>query len=112
MNARHHPNQFELFPDAPAPPEMPRGLIAGLAVHLDRHCGCGATIAVIVQGKGPHAAALECPKCCRFRQWVPRAVFQFLVELVARCGRPTEAIKIYEQVNRIRQPPRLCGRGE
>ena len=99
MNALHHPYQFELFPNAPAPSKALRGLIAGLAVHLHRPCGCGATIAVITEGKGPHAAALECPNCCRFRQWVPRTVLQFLVELVARCGRPTEPIEIYEQVN-------------
>jgi hypothetical protein len=36
---RHDPQQFELFPDGPMPPKT--GLIAGLAVHLDRPCGCG-----------------------------------------------------------------------
>jgi hypothetical protein len=34
VSARHHPNQFELFPDAFVLPNARLGLIAGLAVHL------------------------------------------------------------------------------
>ena len=91
VSVRHRPNQFELFPDAPVPPKARRGLIAGLALHLDRHCDCGAMVTVIVEGKGPHAAALECSDCGRFRQWVPRKVIHFLIE-------------IYEQINRVLEP--------
>ena len=92
--------QFDLFGDAePVPAEpKPRSSIAGLRVHLDQHCRCGATIAVIVEGKGPHAAALQCPRCDVFRQWLPGKVCEFLSKLVALTGRPAEPIEIYEQV--------------
>jgi hypothetical protein len=90
------PAQFDLF-HTPAEPK-PRSSIAGLSAHLDQHCRCGATLAVIVVGKGPHTAALRCPDCNVFRQRLPRKVCEFLSELVACTGRPTEPIEIYEQV--------------
>jgi hypothetical protein len=91
--------QLELFISAP-PPSPPKGII-GLAVHVDRHCCCGATIAVIIPGKGPHLTGLQCPECDQFRQWLPRAVFEFLTELVGTFGRPSEPIHIFEQVDRF-----------
>lgn len=97
MSDRPRPDQFDLFQNTSAGPK-PRSSIAGLTVHLDQHCRCGATVAVIVEGKGPHVAALRCPDCNVFRQWLPRKVCEFLSELVARTGRPTEPIEIYEQV--------------
>ena len=97
MSDRPHPDQFDLFPTAPVEPK-PYASIAGLAVHLDKHCRCGSTVFVIVEGKGPHAAALQCTRCDEFCKWLPRKICEFLSELVARTGRPTEPIEIYESV--------------
>jgi hypothetical protein len=74
------------------------GPLDGLAVYLDRHCQCGATVAVIGAGKGPHVAELRCPDCSAHRQWLPREAANFLGEIVAHFGRPTEPIRIFEQV--------------
>ena len=74
--------------------------LSGLTVRLGQHCQCGARIAVIVEGKSPPVAALHCPECKRFRQWLPAEAFQFLVELIAIYGRAVEPINIFEQVNR------------
>lgn len=91
--------QLELFPTEAIQNKARRGLIDGLLVHIDRHCRCGCTLAAIVEGKvSPHAAALKCRDCGRFRQWLPATVFQFLVELVACFGRP-QPIDVYECVN-------------
>ena len=98
MSDRHRPDQLELFPLAPAETD-PRGPIDRLSVRLDRHCVRGATVTVVVEGKGPHAAALRCPDCDRIRQWLPREVVQFLVEVVDRFGRPLKSVEIYESVN-------------
>jgi hypothetical protein len=89
-----------LFPTEAIQHKARRDLIDGLLVHLDRHCRCGCTLAAIVEGKvSPHAAALKCPDCGRFRQWLPAKVSQFLVELVVRFGRPQQPIDVYECVN-------------
>jgi hypothetical protein len=66
VSDRPRPDQFDLFQTAPVEPK-PYASIGGLTVHLDKHCRCGSTIAVIVEGKGPHAAALQCPRCETFR---------------------------------------------
>jgi hypothetical protein len=92
MSDRHGPDQLELLPLAPTEPD-PRGPIDGPSVHLDRHCACGTTVTVVVEGKSPHAAVLRRPDCDRFRQRPPCEVDQFLVELVDRFGRRTEPVK-------------------
>ena len=81
-------------------PSSPSRII-GLAVHVDQHCCCGATIAVIIPGKSPHLAGLQCPECDQFRQWLPRTVCEFLTELVGTFGRPSEPFHIFEQVDRF-----------
>ena len=90
--------QTDLFGEVVPVVPKPYASIAGLAVHLDKHCRCGSTIFVIVEGKGPHVAALQCPRCDEFRQWLPREICEFLDALVARTGRPTKPVEIYEQV--------------
>jgi hypothetical protein len=57
---------------------------------------------------GPHAALLRCSQCERFRQWLPRTAHEFLCEVVARFGRPTEPIEIFEN---IRPPQRSVADG-
>jgi hypothetical protein len=63
-------------------------------------CYCGATITVI-PGKGLHLAGLQCAECDQFRQWLPRTVCEFLIELVGTFGRPPEPIHVFQQVNRF-----------
>jgi hypothetical protein len=75
--------------------------LLGVAVQVERPCRhCGSTITVVVEGKGPHIGGLECADCGHFRQWLSRECCVFLAEVVARHGRPTEPIRIFEQVNR------------
>jgi hypothetical protein len=103
VNVSRQPDLF----GAPAEPLLGEpaalsiGSIGGLEVHIERPCRhCGATIATIIEGKGPHTAALACACCGGFRQWLSHACCMFLIEFVVRCGRPTEPIRIFEQVNR------------
>jgi hypothetical protein len=74
--------------------------INGLEVILEYPCRrCRSTAAIVAAGTGPHAAALECASCGRFQQWLARECCGFLTEVVARFGRPTEPIRIFEQVH-------------
>jgi hypothetical protein len=92
------PTRRDLFAIEPA---TPAGGLIGIAVQVERPCRhCGSTITVIVEGKGPHAAALECANCGAFRQWLARECCVFLAEVITRYGRPTEPIRIFEQVRR------------
>jgi hypothetical protein len=92
------PTRRDLFAIEPA---TPAGGLIGIAVQVERPCRHrGSTITVIVEGKGPHAAALECANCGAFRQWLARECCVFLAEVITRYGRPTEPIRIFEQVRR------------
>ena len=70
-------------------------LIIGLRVRLectiDAPCACGETTVVIGQGAGPHVASLQCAGCNRHRGWLPKAIAEFLVDVVMRFGRPADA---------------------
>ena len=66
----------------------------GLLVQTPCACRCGAALAVIGPGKGPHAAALHCEECDVHRGWVSHATHKFLTEIVNQFGRPTEPIVI------------------
>ena len=70
--------QTDLFGEVSPVGAKPYASIGGLTVHLDKHCRCGSTIFVIVEGRGPHAAALQCPRCDLFFQWLPRKICEFL----------------------------------
>jgi hypothetical protein len=52
---------------------------------------------------GPHAALLRCAQCDRFRQWLPRAAHEFLREVVRQFGRPTEPVKIFENIRPLQR---------
>jgi hypothetical protein len=70
------------------------GQIIGLHVRLDRAtdvpCGvCGETAVVIGEG-----ASLHCASCNRQRGSLPEAFAEFLVAVVRRFGKPTEAVTI------------------
>ncbi len=100
MSDRRRPDQLELFPVEPT--TRSAGLIDGLEVRLERPCRrCGERVTIVVEGRGPHSAALQCARCDRFRQWLARECCTFLAEVVARFGRPTEPVRSFEQVNRV-----------
>lgn len=86
-----------------APPRW-RGPINGL-VHVDRHCCRSCTLAAVVQRKvGSHSGVLKCPDCGRFRQWLPKKVSQFLIELIVHFGRLQQPIELCECANRPAKP--------
>jgi hypothetical protein len=78
----------------------PRGPLDGLVVRVDRPCRCGSLQAVIVDAaKGPHVALLRCTGCDRFQQRMSRTAREFLLKFVAEFGRPTEPVRLFENVN-------------
>jgi hypothetical protein len=84
--------QFTLF-------ELPPGARhpwLGRKLKMDFVCVCGACIAVISAGKGPHAAMLRCYGCDRHVQWLSHADYQALVKTIAeiesKFGAPAEII--------------------
>jgi hypothetical protein len=68
--------------------------VIGLAVDLQQQCRCGAYIAVIGPGKGPHLASLHCQACEKHRGWVSRESHRFISETIRLFGRPTAPIKV------------------
>ena len=72
--------------------------LIGLCVRLDRHVdrllGCHDNIAVIGEGRGPHAAQLRCAECNRHRGWLSHATTNFLRETVRTFGVPDEPFVI------------------
>jgi hypothetical protein len=80
-------------------PMIDAGALMGLRVKFDRAIDApcamsGHTAVKVGQGAGPHAASLRCVGCDRHRGWLPKAVADFLLELITRFGRPSEAITI------------------
>jgi hypothetical protein len=73
--------------------------LLGLPIKLERTidgpcAACGDTAVIIGEGAGPHIASLRCACCDRHRGWLPKAVADFLTDLVVRFGRPTEPITV------------------
>jgi hypothetical protein len=80
----------DLFPET----VPPAGPLPGLAVTLPDACRCGSQVARIGPPRGPHLAELRCCTCEQHRGWLPREAHQFVSEVVAKFGRPTEPIAI------------------
>jgi hypothetical protein len=70
--------------------------ILGLKVRLDRPIDhdrpCCRNLAVIGDGKPPHAHALACADCGRFRGWLSKPTAQWIEHVVTRFGAPTTPI--------------------
>src|SRR5262245_32216781 len=68
--------------------------VIGIRVRLDRHVdrlhGCHDNIALILPGRGPHAAQLRCAQCNRHRGWLAQTTFNFISETVRVFGVPSE----------------------
>jgi hypothetical protein len=68
--------------------------ITGIDVRLPDHCRCGASLAIIGAGAGPHCASLRCEVCDTHRGWVSRDSYNFLISIIEKFGRPTEPVLI------------------
>jgi hypothetical protein len=84
---------LDLFPDT-VPPADP---LIGRAVCIATVCWrCGANIALINPGRGPHAAELRCRNCDAHYQWLShadhQAIAKFLAEIGDQFGAPSEII--------------------
>jgi hypothetical protein len=73
-------------------------LILGIKVRLDRRVdrahGCHDNLAIISEGRGPHAAQLHCIECGKHRGWLAHATANFLEEAVRFFGVPNEPFTI------------------
>ena len=74
--------------------------IYGLRVRLDRAVDrakpCCSNVAVIRDGRGPHAAELKCIDCDKHRGWLSKGTFNFLEETVRRFGVSAEPFTIHD----------------
>jgi hypothetical protein len=74
---------LDLFPDT-VPPADP---LVGKAICIAPVCGkCGANVALINPGRGPHAAELRCRNCDAHYQWLAQADHQAIAKFVAEIG--------------------------
>jgi hypothetical protein len=67
-------------------------LLIGLTVEIaSGGCPqCGGKLAVIREGKGPHAAQLTCLACNHHRGWVSKSTAKRITEVVEKFGMPRE----------------------
>jgi hypothetical protein len=81
----------------PVPPPAGGGLI-GLKFKLDRPTDranpCCDNICTIKAGKGPHAGALHCASCGRFRGWLSKPTAAWIASVVARFGAPAAPLVV------------------
>jgi hypothetical protein len=88
--------QYDMFP-APVPAS---GSLAGLKVKLDRPADhdkpCCNNVCIIKAGKGPHAGALHCAGCGRFRGWLSKSTAAWIESVIARFGAPVTPIVVRE----------------
>jgi hypothetical protein len=79
-------------------PPSPADGIMGMKVRLDRaqdHVNpCCENIAIIAQGKGPHAAQLCCEHCWRHLGWLSKTAIDFLTQTVRLFGVPDEPFQL------------------
>jgi hypothetical protein len=82
--------QLDFFREPAAPDPL-----QGLAVHLSSHCRrCGAVVARIAEGAGPHAASLCCATCAAHRGWLAHDAHSFLTKILTTFGSPTAPVTI------------------
>jgi hypothetical protein len=80
----HMPTQVDLFGiDDPL-----IGLKVRLEREIDQHQLCHDNVAEICAGRGPHAYALLCATCGRFRGWLPKRAVDFIREVIRVHGVP------------------------
>jgi hypothetical protein len=101
----------------PAPPPA-SGSLVGLRVKLDRPIDrdrpCCSNVCIIKAGGGPHAGALHCAVCGRFRGWLSKSTAAWIESVVTRFGAPSTPIVVrksytYQETPHERAPPRPRG---
>jgi hypothetical protein len=86
-------SDLDLFGQQQAPPQLVR-----LDRNIDRDQPCCQNIAAVhPRAEGVHAAELKCAGCGRHRGWLPREALDFLAEVTARFGAPTDPITLRDQ---------------
>jgi hypothetical protein len=86
----------------------------GMRVKLDRardHLDpCCENIAIVAQGRGPHAAQLCCENCWRHITWLSKSTVDFLCETVRLFGVPDEPFLLCDAtpgINKMRKTDAL-----
>jgi hypothetical protein len=100
-------SQLDLFSETL--PHESRDSLCGLVVHLPTPCRCGAAVATIGAGAGPHAAALCCAKCETHRGWLAHETHRFITEFIKTFGRPAAPIAIRRSERRQPNISRVAG---
>ena len=75
---------FGQWPPSPADPIMGTKFKIARASDLINPCCEG--IAIVGQGRGPHAAGLFCQHCWRWQAWLSKETVSFLTELTRQFG--------------------------
>jgi hypothetical protein len=88
----------------PAAPVIPLTLFGEptlVGVQVEGVAGkcCGATVAELHAGAGPHAYELRCAVCGSHRGWLSRSTATWLHSLVGKYGMPSRPIHIKQQEN-------------
>jgi hypothetical protein len=92
--------QYQLPISLPASPPQDTAAdhLIGLQVLLERSIDqrepCHGNLAFLCPGKGPHAYALSCATCLKFRGWLPKEAVNFISETVRLFGVPDEPLTI------------------
>jgi hypothetical protein len=78
----------------------PASVIQGQHVRMDRAVDCAKpccdNVAIIGDGRGPHAAELRCTACGAHRGWLSKSTYEFLLETVQRFGVSAEPFVIHD----------------
>jgi len=69
-------------------------VLSGLVVNMPRACNCGSSVMKAGPGRGAHLASLRCAACGRHCGWISTPVANFLLDIIARFGRPTKPIEV------------------
>jgi hypothetical protein len=70
------------------------GLQVKLARTIDQQRPCCRNLAVISEGKGPHAGALRCVDCGQHRGWLSKSTAAWITNIINRFGAPTTPIVV------------------
>jgi hypothetical protein len=70
------------------------GLQVKLARLIDQQKPCCRNLAIIGEGKGPHAGALHCADCGQHRGWLSKTTAAWIESIINRFGAPTTPIVV------------------
>jgi hypothetical protein len=70
------------------------GLQVKLARLIDQQKPCCRNLAIIGEGKGPHAGALHCVDCGNHRGWLSKTTAAWIETVINKFGAPTTPIVV------------------